>query len=110
MRQARHEPILYGKRGRSEDDGEGPGRLLRRQRRGRPRRDDDVDSSADQLRGEPRQPLILARRPTVLDDEILPLDVAEFAEPSQEILAAVRWAGGQREEADPPDFPRLRLT
>ena len=78
-------------------------------RRIRPRHD-DVDLEPDQLGRESGEPLVLSLRPSVLDHDVLALDVAELAQPSPERLDEMLGRHGRgrgHEEADPIDLPRL---
>ena len=70
-RVARDDAALDGIADDGHHDGDGRRRLLRREGRGSPLRDDDVDLQADQLGGEGGQPLVLAVGPPVLDREVL---------------------------------------
>ncbi len=55
-------------------------RSLDRERRGRTGRDDNVHIERDELGNEFRKSLILSFRPSVLDDDVSTLDVAEVTQ------------------------------
>jgi len=55
-----------------------------------PRRHNDIHLEPDELGREIRQPFELSLGITALNDEVLPLHIAEVAEPVQECLEQVR--------------------
>jgi hypothetical protein len=57
----------------------------------------------NQIGSQGRQPIILALRPPVFDDNILPLDVADVAKALVESVQKVRKQGG-RFAAEEPDY------
>src|ERR1700687_2755685 len=75
---------------------------------GCPGRDDHVHLSGKQLRDEDGKPLVLALRPAILDDDISPLDVAQFAQalPEWADEVSLQGGGGVSEETDPVNFGR----
>ena len=62
-------------------------------------RDDDVDFEMNQLGREVGEPLILPLRTSVLDDDVLALDLTELAQPLPECLDA---PGGAASDARYP--------
>ncbi|HXU89772.1 MAG TPA: hypothetical protein VFQ62_13040 [Methylomirabilota bacterium] len=106
-RQAIHEADLVGVRRHRHDD-----RNRLRHRLCSPDclstgRDDNVDPSLHELRGQLRQPLGYAFRPPLLQREIAAIDVAQVAECLPEDLPRSRVLIA--ENADPPDFGRRLL-
>ena len=62
------------------DDGDRRGRFPGRRRRRRRRRDDDGHLEPDQLGGEVGQPVKIALRKPILDNDVLALDMAEISQ------------------------------
>jgi hypothetical protein len=97
-----------------EDDGNGGRCPLGRPGVDRTRRHDDVDLHSDKLFRELAHAFWLALRPPVLDDEVSPLNVAQFSESAPkgfdllgkhlravpEKSDAVRLAGGRRRDGE----------
>jgi hypothetical protein len=81
-------------------------RLWRRARR-RFRRKDEIDFIADEIGGKVGKQVVLARRKSVLEPDILTLDVSQLAQPFAELLKEKRitWLG--RQDTDPPHLLRL---
>jgi hypothetical protein len=79
-REAHHEPTPNGiGRGR-HDDGDRPGRLHGCESAGRPRGHDDDRIETDQVGRELGEPLVSPFCPSVLNGNVLTLDVAQVAE------------------------------
>ncbi len=93
-RQAGDEARPHRIPGFRHDDGNGRGRL-----HGRPGRwhagcrHDDVNRDPDQLNRERGQLVELALRITACQDEVLPLHIAQLAEPLEERRVQVRFVG-----------------
>jgi hypothetical protein len=64
--------------GPREDNRDGPGRTPRGQGRGRTHRGDHVNLQTDQLRRKIGEPIKLSLRPSVFENNIAPLDIAEL--------------------------------
>ena len=105
-RQAGDRACAHRVRDERDDDGDPGSRLFRREGGRRRRRNDDVHVAANQVGGESRQPVLLARRPAVLNGKVLPLDPAQLAQPAEHVRAGDR-AGGQREQANASRSCRL---
>jgi len=73
-----------------------------------------VHLEANEISDEIRKPVKLASRPTVLDDQILALDITEFTQTLTEAIELTDWRGRGRHVAypsDPRNLPRrLRLN
>jgi hypothetical protein len=71
--------------------------------------DDDVDLDAHELGHEIRKPIRSAFRPPMLDRDVPPLHIPQFAEPFSEGLERKRWPGRGpgAEHPDPIDLARL---
>ena len=80
LREARHEASRHRVPSDRGDDRDGLGRVLGREGAGGAGREDDVRLETDKLVREDRMTFLLALRPLVPDDEILPLHVAELTE------------------------------
>ena len=93
---------------RSHNDGNHRGRPLGRERGLRAGRDDQIHLEPDELGGERGEPLQAPLRAAGFETEILPVDVAELAEPPQQGFWSV--PGSCRAEiANPPHLAgRLR--
>jgi hypothetical protein len=68
-----------------------------------------VDVEPDQLGRQVGEPFILSLCPTVLDDEVLALDIAEVAQPLPEGIdrgITIRAGKARTEPPDPVHFPR----
>jgi len=72
--------------------------------------DEHVDVEPKELLGQCRQPVVIAVRPTELDDEIATFDPAEVAKSGAKRRSAtcVTGRGHQTEEADSSDLRWLR--
>src|SRR5262249_744156 len=72
--------------------------------------DEHVDVESKELLGQCRQPVVIALRPTELDDQIATFDPAEIAKSGAKRSNAtcVTGRGHQTEEADTSDLRRLR--
>src|SRR5262245_518652 len=68
----------------------------------------DMDIKSDQLGRKVGQSLDLSLGIALLDDEVLPLDVAQITETLQQVAWAAGGRGTEREPTDPEDFARLR--
>ena len=79
-RKARHEPVSDRIAHSLRDNGDHGGRLLGGAGRGRIRRDDEVDLETGQLGRQTRQSLDLPFRRSVLNDDVLTLQIAAFAQ------------------------------
>jgi hypothetical protein len=69
-----------------------------------------VHLEANEISDEIRKPVKLASRPTVLDDQILALDISEFTQTLTEAIELTDWRGRGRHVAypsDPRNLPRL---
>ena len=87
------------------DDGDRPWSPLGGQGCRRAAGDDHVRLETDQFGGEIGKPLVLPLGPPVLDDDVLPLDVAELTQPLSEGVRAPRWSAAEpRPKADPTDL------
>jgi hypothetical protein len=77
-------------------------------------RHDEVDLETRQFGCQAPEPLDLALRPSVLDDNILTLHIAEFAQSCPEGVAPHAYLGRFKrtghQVAEPCDFRRLRLS
>jgi len=78
--------------GSSEDDGDRPGRVLGCERRRRALANEDVNLEANQLSRQGGKPFELPLGRSVLDEDVLVLDVIEITEP----LAEGLWEVGVR--------------
>jgi hypothetical protein len=89
--------------------GDRHGRLLGRQYSRRSVGHDDVDFETNQFRGELREPLIAALCPSVLDDNVPSLHVAEIAQSGAKCLDSGDLTGGGRQpqKPNPRHFSRL---
>ena len=78
MREAGNDTGPHGITDSGKNDRDGRGRILRRQRRGRAERRDQIHLRADQLRGQSTEAIELSLRPSDFQDDIAPLDVTQF--------------------------------
>src|SRR5829696_6865111 len=62
------------------DDGNSRGRFTSRRRRRRRRRDDDGHLEPDQLGGEGGEPVKIAPRKPIVDNDVLALEMAEISQ------------------------------
>src|SRR5262245_62859610 len=71
--------------------------------------DEDVDVEPKEFLGQCRQPVVIALRPTELNDEIATFDPTEIAKSGAKRRKATGVTGGghQTEEADTSDLHRL---
>src|SRR5262249_24954835 len=101
-REARDEPGIDRVAARCKNDGDRAGRPLRRKGPGRTRRHDDVWFGADQLGSKIRKSIILPVRPPVLDNDGLPLDMAQLLQLLQKRVDVrlLQSGRGRAQEAD----------
>src|SRR5262249_24587814 len=83
-RQTRNEAGAHRIPRRREDDWNGCGRLLCRQYRWGPRRDDDIDLEPDELRCDLGKALGAPLSPAILDRDVATLDPTDLAQPLHE--------------------------
>jgi hypothetical protein len=89
-RKAGDEPVLNRIASASEDNWDGPGRLLGGQGLGCARGQDDINLERNQFGRESRQPLVLSLDISVFNQEVATLDVTEVTQPLAESLRQVR--------------------
>src|SRR5215469_10155080 len=93
----------------NKNTGNGIGRLLGGKSAWRARRHDDIRLDANQLGRQICEAIVVPLRPSILDGDVLALDVAEFTELLTECvedLALQGWRGGA-EVTDPRSHSRL---
>ena len=109
-RQARHEPIpdriTHRPKHYRNSSARASGRLVRGARFGSHRGKDDVHVEADEFRGKLRGPGHVPLRRTVLDYDVLSLDVAKVPEPLPKGIV-IQWNRSGREHAEAGKIPRL---
>ena len=111
-RQARDEPGRHGITNDRRNDGDRLGRLRRGPNVVSIGRHDDVDLETDQLGCKMSESFSPHLSGGEDEGDVLPLDIAELAQPSTECLPEMRTLGdrGGRKDTDPRDFSRrLRL-
>jgi hypothetical protein len=106
-REARHIAKADGAGRLGEDNGNGLGRLSGRYDLGRCRHEDHIYPHADEL-GREIERLVRSLRPSVLDGDVLALDVAEVTQAASQRLYFVGPIGcrAKAEIPDPPDLLR----
>jgi len=63
-------------------------------------RNNDVNIELDPLRRKRSQPIKLAVRKSVLNDEVSSLDIDKLAQPSLDFVVVGQWSGGEAEPGD----------
>jgi hypothetical protein len=106
LRQAGDEPARHRIGNKSEENGEGPGRLLRGQGGGCGCGHDDMNLERNQFGRKSGEPLELPLGISVFDYEVATLDVTEVTQPLAEGLLEVRDRVG-RQVAYSKDLGRL---
>jgi hypothetical protein len=111
-RETRYQAGGNGVTGNRDDDGDDRGRLLRGTCSLRPMGHDGVNPETNQFGRQLGQPVILFFCPTVFDDEVLALDVAQLAQAGPQRFQPACDACDRRrtEEPDPGDLRRLLLS
>jgi hypothetical protein len=92
--------------GARHDDGNGAGRLPHGRQRCRRSQHEDIDLQSHKFGCDRRKAAVISQCSAPLDDEILPLDIAEFAhalrEPTKKAQSELRRGRCTEDEADAP--------